>query len=194
MILSTLFLYSYRRTVQSSTGHTPAELMFGCNFKGPLDIVLPTKSKENTVEVVDGSFKEGDAVFARNFGKGNEWVEGTIKQVLGLKNYLIKIDANGNLTWKRHESKIFSRVIYPENWNKNNGKSENNVLRCPSKIATFDINNDVNPNSEQVIEINNDSDNSSLSDDNSSSFNKDKDLVQVRRSDRIIKKPNRLNL
>ena len=38
------FLYSYRRAVQSSTGCSPAELLFGRKFKGPLDITVPKES------------------------------------------------------------------------------------------------------------------------------------------------------
>ena len=146
------FLYSYRRTTQSSTGHTPAELMFGRNFKGPLDIVLPNKAEKDKLSFENSSFKVGDAVFARNFGKGSEWVEGVIKQVLGLKNYLIQVSVNGNLTWKRHETQIFSREIYPESHDKIKTNNENIVMRYPSKITTSDINIENTPQSEQIID------------------------------------------
>ena len=60
------FLYSYRRSVQSSTGCSPAELMFGRKFKGPLDIIMPPSVK--VAEGLESKFKVGDAVYARNFG------------------------------------------------------------------------------------------------------------------------------
>ena len=90
------FLYTYRRTVQSSTGCSPAELLFGRKFKGPLDVIMPKQTDESYVH--ESNFKVGDAVYARNFGKGPEWVEAKITKVLGKRNYLVAVDVNGILT------------------------------------------------------------------------------------------------
>ena len=136
----------------------------------------------------------GDAIFARNFGKGSEWVEGIIKEVLGMKNYLVTVSINGNLTWKRHETQIFSRVIFPESQDRD--ISVSNVP--PDKTIHFDQLNtsqiegnkhDVNENTSQndenkVIDVNKDPPFKTNNDN----------LIPVRRSQRIPKKPKRLTL
>ena len=40
------FLYSYRRTVQSSTNKSPAEMMFNRNFKSALDKIKSKYSRQ----------------------------------------------------------------------------------------------------------------------------------------------------
>ncbi|XP_064100457.1 uncharacterized protein K02A2.6-like [Macrobrachium nipponense] len=104
------FLYTYRRTVQSSTGCSPAELLFGRKFKGPLDVIMPKQRDEFYVH--ESKFRVGDAVYAKNFGKGPEWVEAKIIKALGERNYLVSVDVNGILTWKRHLSQLFERKMY----------------------------------------------------------------------------------
>ncbi|XP_064089927.1 uncharacterized protein K02A2.6-like [Macrobrachium nipponense] len=103
------FFYTYRRTVQSSTGCSPAELLFGRKFKGPLVVIMPKQGDEFYVHE---SFGVGDAVYARNFGKEPEWVEAKIIKVLGERNYLVSVDVNGTLTWKRQLSQLFERKMY----------------------------------------------------------------------------------
>ena len=105
------FLYTYRRTVQSSTGCSPAELMFGRKFKGPLDMLMPKQEMSDSIE---SKFKIGDAVYARNFGKGPEWVEAKVTKVLGSRNYLVSVNTNGRLIWKCHLSQLFERKMYSE--------------------------------------------------------------------------------
>ena len=106
------FLYSYRRAVQSSTGCSPAELMFGRKFKGPLDMIMPKQRDNSISDCMESKFKVGDAVYARNFGRGPEWVEAKITKVLGRRNYLVSVNVNGTLIWKRHLNQLFARKLY----------------------------------------------------------------------------------
>ena len=50
-----------------------------------------------------------DAVFARNFGKGEPWIEGKVSEVLGVRNYLIEVKDFGNILWKRHHDQLMPR-------------------------------------------------------------------------------------
>ena len=62
-------------------------------------------------EYQESKFAVNDAVFARNFGAGPEWVQGVITKVLGSRNYLVKIDAVGNAIVKRHLSQLFDAYL-----------------------------------------------------------------------------------
>ena len=90
---------------------------------------------------------------------------------LGLKNYLIKVSVNDNLTWtwKHHETQIFLREIYPESHDKIKINNENIVMRYLNKITASDLNVENNPQSEQVIGNSNNSEIYDFSDDSSSS-------------------------
>ena len=94
----------------SAIFYSPAELLFGRKFIGLLDVIIPKQTDESYVH--KSKFKVGDAVYARNFGKGPEWVEAKITKVLGKRNDLVAVDVNGILTWKRHLSQLFERKLY----------------------------------------------------------------------------------
>ena len=68
------FLYNYRRSIYSSTGKTPAELMFNRNFRGIIERIKPQNRKERILEKEckfgRSEYKIDDAVFVKNFGKG----------------------------------------------------------------------------------------------------------------------------
>ena len=77
-------------------------MLFGRPFKPPLESVKSKTSscpKLNDEEVQEHvpSFNEEDAVYARNFGKRRPWVEGKIAEVLGPRNYKVKIQGYGNM-------------------------------------------------------------------------------------------------
>lgn len=109
------FLYNYRRTVHSSTGRTPAEIMFNRNFRGTVESVKQKGERKVSLEKLfqseESLYAVGDAVFARNFGYGNPWVEGKIVEVLGLRNYKVQLKEFGNLVWKRHADQLMQRFI-----------------------------------------------------------------------------------
>ena len=189
------FLYSYRRSVQSSTNSSPAELMFGRKFKGPLDIIMP-KSSESS-EDFDSKFKVGDAVYARNFGKGPEWVEAKVTKVLGMRNYLVCVNVNGNLIWKRHLSQLFERKLFSSNETYDSSPSNvtcNVPVMSPIPVSTL-------PNTvrdSNVINMPNDivvhdgSNQQSVLPDVNNSVQPQNRPNLLRKSTRIIKKPDRL--
>ena len=90
------FLFSYRITPHSTTGQSPAELMFGRQLSTRLDLLHPNvqekvlKKQDKQKKYFDGSPKErkfsrGDDVYIRNFSQGNivKWIPGVIvKQIV----------------------------------------------------------------------------------------------------------------
>ena len=112
------FLFRYRVTPQSTTGHSPAELLFNRRIKCPLDLPRPDlKSKicekqrvfkaRHDEKAVNRAFQEGDSVFYRNFsGRGNQNLPGVITENLGGKGFVIR-DTNENKVVRRHPDHIF---------------------------------------------------------------------------------------
>ena len=113
------FLYNYRRTVHSTTGKAPAEIMFSRNFRGTIEAVKSSSNKKcfsgEYDRSVSSSYNVGDAMFVKNFGQGKPWIEGQIKEVLGVRNYTVQVHNFGNTLWKRHADQIMPRYIFQEN-------------------------------------------------------------------------------
>jgi len=179
---------AYNSTKHCSTGVTPAELHIGRTLPTQFDRLIPfaknkyNKCLENAKHVFRGnrekSYKIGDTVMCRNYGSGNMWVPGTIIKVLSPVTYLIRI--NNSLVWKRHINQIIDRV---KNINVNHKHlsdietrfSENkpvieSIIEEEGKVST-----EVENTESDVIEVK-------------------PEVTQVRKSDRIIKKPQKLNL
>lgn len=182
------FVMSYNSTKHCSTGVTPAELHIGRILLTQFDRLIPfaknkyNKCLENAKHVFRGnrekSYKIGDTVMCRNYGSGNMWVPGTIIKVLSPVTYLVQI--NNSLVWKRHINQIIDRV---KNINVNHKYlsdietrfSENkpvieSIIEEGGKVST-----EVENTKSDVIEVK-------------------PEVTQVRKSDRIIKKPQKLNL
>ena len=112
------FLFRYRVTPQSMTGHSPAELLFNRRIKCPLDLPRPDlKSKicekqraleaRHDEKAVNRAFQEGDYVYHRNFsGRGNRNLPGVITENLGGKGFVIW-DTTENKVVRRHPDHIF---------------------------------------------------------------------------------------
>ena len=111
------FLFRYRVTPQSTTGHSLAELLFNWHIKCPLDLPRPDlKSKicekqrafkaRHDEKAVSREFQEGEPVYYRNFsGRGNQNLPGVITENLGGKGYVIR-DTNENKVVRRHPDHI----------------------------------------------------------------------------------------
>ena len=83
------FLFQYRLTPQTTTGLSPAELMFGRRLRSHLDLLMPTvatrvSAKQQQQKVNHDScsklrkFKVGDDVHIRNFRGTTLWIPGVI--------------------------------------------------------------------------------------------------------------------
>ena len=70
------FLFSYRITLQSTTGRSPAELLFGRRLRSKLDFAHPdaTKQVPKKDRRPNQSFEIGDKLFVRNFSGTPSWI------------------------------------------------------------------------------------------------------------------------
>ena len=113
------YLLVYRNTPHSTTGEAPSLLLMGRRLRTRLDLLLP--SVEKHVEARQYSsmvnrtakrglrhFHAGDAVLARNYGRGEKWIPGVVTEVLGSRHYMIEVC--GNL-WKRHVDQLLRRPV-----------------------------------------------------------------------------------
>lgn len=106
-------LFNYRNIPHSTTGATPAELLMGRKPRTLLDLLHPDLSKKveerQAKEIVEPRrperlFAQGDLIYVRNFGSGNKWIPAEICEVLGPRNYQVKL-SNGRIV-KRHLDQI----------------------------------------------------------------------------------------
>ena len=52
-------------------------------------------------------FFAGDAVLARNYGRGDKWLPGVVSSVLGSRHYMVEVSG---ILWKRHVDQLRSRL------------------------------------------------------------------------------------
>ncbi|RVE41173.1 hypothetical protein evm_014177 [Chilo suppressalis] len=101
-------LFQYRITPHSTTGKSPAEMIFTYQPTSRFSLCCPSKSivlPQTELKVVnERNLLPGTRVVARNYIGEGKWKLGTIEKVLGTSNYLIKLD-NGNV-WRRHIDQI----------------------------------------------------------------------------------------
>jgi len=135
------------------------------------------------IRSIDGRVKEyevNDKVMCRNYSdhSSSKWIPGVILQKLSPVTYLIK--CGGDLVWKRHINQIIDRLDKPE-------------------FAVFETVNDT------IVTPDPDADNSKLMENNGDKNMTEKKLgikpgmidtqeVNIRKSNRVIKQPMRLNL
>lgn len=96
------FLLQYRVTPHTTTGCSPAELMFGRKLRTRLDAIKPDVGK--TVETKQSQQKEqhdrrsrertlsvGNKVYVRNFGRGKPWMSGYLLRKSGPLSFMVKL-------------------------------------------------------------------------------------------------------
>ena len=109
------FLAKYRTTPHVTTGVTPAELLCGRKLKTHLDLCHPTLQKSvsqhqqsqklnHDKTAIEREFSVYDNVFVKNFGRGEKWIAGQIVQSTGPVSY--KVKTNEGLVVRRHADHI----------------------------------------------------------------------------------------
>ena len=133
------FLFLYRNLPHSTTGVSPAELMFGRQLRSRLDLLKP--SLESRVEHNQQRQKEGhdqhacerqfsvsDSVYVRNFGQGEVWFPGVISEVTGPVSYMIELMDGSGRTVRQHWDHVQRRHdMLPE------------TLLVPEQIVELDL-------------------------------------------------------
>ena len=111
-------LLSYRITPQSSTGVSPAELLFGQCPRTRLDLLKPNLAdkveNKQLQEKVDHdrparsrSFNVDETVYVGNFGPGQKWMPGTIVATTGPVSYCVLLE--DGRAWRRHQDHMRQR-------------------------------------------------------------------------------------
>ena len=103
------FLYNYRRTVQSGTKLSPDQALFNRNFRSPLDIVVQNKGERERVKMQSGPerYTVGVNIFAKNYGRGEQWLPGVVEEVKGRRNFVVKVFGDfGTMLWRRHSDQM----------------------------------------------------------------------------------------
>ena len=90
-------LYKYRIMPHTTTGKTPAQLMFNRELRTPFHLMQPGSSSTQCRTAEDSKektrkFEEGALVWARNFQKGEKWIPGVVSKKLGNVTYEINIE------------------------------------------------------------------------------------------------------
>ena len=97
------FLVTYRNTLQSVTGHSPAELMFGLKLKPRLDRLHPDLNRKAQAKRIKKTecddrgnklheFNIGDDVYLKNFHRGgDQWLPGVICHINDQVSYVVKL-------------------------------------------------------------------------------------------------------
>ena len=145
------YLLTYRNTPHSTTGETPAMLMFGRNLRTRLDLLIPSantaihKSQSKVIDRTESrgcrNFAIGDTVLAKNFYHiGGKWLYGTIVEVLGNKHYTVKVKFGDVMyKWKRHIDQLLpasTRVEDNENVNVELPQSNAPIVNGPEIHGT----------------------------------------------------------
>ena len=112
------FRFKYRITPHSSTGVSPAELVFGLTLRSRLDLIYPDIGRKmNQQKVINHgrhlrTFQPDDKVYFRNFSsKEPKWIPAIIKQKISPVSYTIFL--SDGRTIKRHVDHIQSRECPP---------------------------------------------------------------------------------
>jgi ribosomal protein S17 len=123
------FLLRYRTTPHSVTGVSPAELMTKRQFRTRLSLVKPNLSKhvekiqEKQKNYFDKnkcprSFEVNDTVRVKNtnpktVSKTNKWLKGTVVQVKGPRNYVVRVGESHKMIHSDHMVRAYDEVLSP---------------------------------------------------------------------------------
>ena len=96
------FLLTYRVT-PTKIGKSSAELLMNRQLRTRFSALRFTDIKQQVKVFQDNmeqtpKFKQNDAVFAKNFGKGQDWMPGVVTDVISPKSFLVQVK---DVVWKR---------------------------------------------------------------------------------------------
>jgi hypothetical protein len=84
-------LLAYRRTPHTATGMSPAELLFNRRLNTRLKQLRPKSvMATNDVTPTSRTFNVGDAVFYRNFAKGDKWLNGKVMERRSARDLIVQ--------------------------------------------------------------------------------------------------------
>ena len=144
------FLFKYRLTPHSSTGVSPAELMFGRKLRSQLDQIRPSLGERarqsqdqqklnHDKRSRSRSFTQNQQVYAKNYGPGPKWLPGVVVELEGSVLVQVRL-ADGRMV-RRHVDQLHPRVgEMEENGSSQHQRSEegDNAIDTEPEIPTSD--------------------------------------------------------
>ncbi|XP_026731607.1 uncharacterized protein K02A2.6-like [Trichoplusia ni] len=122
------FLLTYRNTIHSTTGETPAMILQKRRLRSRFDLLRNDRAVIDRIRVAQDRqaqnaggvrrlFEQGDMVWARGYGQQDKWVKGQVHGREGSRRYIVEGD--GGQFIKRHVDQIrhrsrFSDVTCPD--------------------------------------------------------------------------------
>ena len=114
------FLFAYRLTPHTTTGHSPAELLLGRKPRSVLDAIHPdleekvARSQEQQKTAPDchakrREFSIGDKVYIKNYSGSPEWLPGVVSKSTGPVSILV--DLGDGRQWRRHLDQVRIRSV-----------------------------------------------------------------------------------
>ena len=108
------FLFNYRSTQHATTGHSPAELMFGRNFRTRLDLLRPSvrenvsqswkrQQDSHNKSARYREFDVGSSVYAKWYVGVSKWKAGIVVRRTGPLSYDVRV---GNEIVSRHVAQL----------------------------------------------------------------------------------------
>lgn len=136
------FLLDYRNSIHSTTGISPAMILFNRNLRSRFDVINPiinkkmkdkelqgyqikkkvelmqNKQKENCKGSSKKLFNLGNFVMAKDYSIPGKisWSKGKIKTILGKQYYLVQMIDKPNTIWKRHSNQLIHGKETMENY------------------------------------------------------------------------------
>ena len=109
------FLFKYRITPHSSTGVSPAEVMFGRSLRTPLDAIRPNlgdtaQQKQENWPCGNARMRDfyvGDSVYVKNYASGPTWLPGRIKEKCS--NVMFEVVLGSGRCVRKHIDQLISR-------------------------------------------------------------------------------------
>jgi len=191
------FLTRYRNTPHTTTGRCPSELVFGRKTRTHFDLLHPSlqdhvqnqqnaQKRAHDQHAHDRDVGIDDPVFVRTYGQTKErWVPGVVTDKTGPLSYRVRTSDHGVI--RRHQDQLRTRTC-------STGNSDSDApvplpVETDSDVSGDADSGDTTPNEGE-----------GMSDipvsENSNTVNKSPlvPVVQLRRSQRAIKPPDKLNL
>lgn len=209
-------LLALRSTPCATTGKSPAELLMGRRLRTLLDKFHPETSQncegkgEEKPVPQNRKLSVSDDILYRNFGRGPKWESGKIEEINGPRNFTIRT-ADGDQT-KRHLDQIIRKPVATATVE----SIPESMVQSPSQLNTrarnaTPVSERVNSRIEDLLEeehqawsprqVHTEALGSAVEDDNLSEITEkqpendyEKQTQELRRSGRITRPVNRLNL
>ena len=137
------FLFKYRITPHSSTGISPAQLIYGRRIRSHLDCIRPDLGKKtrdvqqkqkqsHDRHARSREFQMEDLVYVKNNGQGDKWEKGKVVGRLGQAMYVVLME-DGRCV-RKHLEQLRNRECTTES-----NESESDKIESNSDIEEIDI-------------------------------------------------------